>query len=161
LRVYPYVFRQVCSNGAIIAETIGSLVVEKEEFSQIETVLDSIREAVAVCCGPEVFAGNVRRMRDAQADAAINMLATIDWMRSRGHEELVSLVMEEFFRHRDHSRFGLANAVTAVARDQRDPDVRWDLEELGGSIACEIRPKSPSGHGPRSSGRTKKLVGVG
>jgi hypothetical protein len=34
------------------------------------------------------------------------------------------------------------NAVTSVARDTRDPETRWRLEELGGAIAARL-PRAP------------------
>jgi hypothetical protein len=38
--------------------------------------------------------------------------------------------------------FGFMNAVTAVARDTRDPETRWRLEELGGAVPL-VRPTRP------------------
>jgi hypothetical protein len=35
------------------------------------------------------------------------------------------------------------NAVTSVARDTRDPELRWRLEELGGGVPIAVRPRSP------------------
>jgi hypothetical protein len=43
----------------------------------------------------------------------------------------------------DHTGFGLMNAVTSLARDTRDPDDRWRLEELGGGIGAAILPRQP------------------
>ena len=160
LRVYPYVFRQVCSNGAIIAETLGSLAVEEPEYSDPQTVLASIREAVVACCSPDVFAGNVRRMRDAAADRAITMLPVIARWGTSAHSDILTLILEEFFRQSDRSRLALANAVTAVARETSEPSLRWDLEELGGGIACGILPRAPSGRGRARARRSKRLVGV-
>jgi hypothetical protein len=34
----------------------------------------------------------------------------------------------------DRSAFGLLNAVTSVARETRDPETRWRLEELAGGM---------------------------
>jgi hypothetical protein len=36
------------------------------------------------------------------------------------------------------------NAVTSLARDSRDPDDRWRLEELGGGIGARLRPQKPA-----------------
>jgi hypothetical protein len=41
--------------------------------------------------------------------------------------------------------FGLVNAVTSVARDQKDPQVRWRLEELGGGILAMRFPSDKLG----------------
>jgi hypothetical protein len=48
--------------------------------------------------------------------------------------EIITAVMDRFFAGPDQSRFGLVNAVTSVARDTRDPELRWQLEEFGGGI---------------------------
>jgi hypothetical protein len=32
-------------------------------------------------------------------------------------------------------------AITSVARDSRDPDLRWELEELGGGVAAATSPQ--------------------
>jgi hypothetical protein len=160
IRVYPYVFRKVCSNGAIIAQTLGSMVIEEPVTMEPEEVLASVREAVGVCCSAESFEGNVRRMRDATADQAITMLSLVSRMTGLGRTDLLALIMEQFFREGDQSRFGLANAVTATARDTRDPELRWNLEELGGGIACGILPRTPSDHGRAARARSDELVGV-
>jgi hypothetical protein len=161
IRVYPYVFREVCSNGAIIAQTLGSTVVDAAETIEPEEVLASVREAVGVCCSAELFAGNVRQMRDATADQAITMLSLISRMTGLGRTDLLALIMEQFFREGDQTRFGLANAVTAVARETPDPELRWNLEELGGGIACGILPRTPSDRGRAARARSDELVGVG
>ena len=50
------------------------------------------------------------------------------------------MVVERYFLGEDRSRYGLMNAVTAVARDTRDPEIRWGLEEFGGGLAVGCRP---------------------
>jgi hypothetical protein len=44
----------------------------------------------------------------------------------------------------DRTAFGLMNAVTSIARDQDDPEVRWQLEKLGGGVPAmnfpHVRP---------------------
>ena len=43
------------------------------------------------------------------------------------------------------------NAVTATARDTRDPDLRWRLEEFGGGIPALLKPTgaAPATRPPR------------
>jgi hypothetical protein len=36
------------------------------------------------------------------------------------------------------------NAVTSVARDTRDPEARWTLETIGGSMPAGLRTLPPS-----------------
>ena len=44
-------------------------------------------------------------------------------------------VLSQYRKEGDPSRFGLAQAITAVARDVQDPELKWDLEKLGGAVA--------------------------
>ena len=46
----------------------------------------------------------------------------------------------QFMREKDRSPIGLMNAVTSLARDTRDPDLRWRLEEFGGGVLARLAP---------------------
>jgi hypothetical protein len=52
---------------------------------------------------------------------------------------MVRDILRRYEQGQDRSRFGLMNAVTSAARDTRDPELRWGLEELGGGIPA-LRP---------------------
>jgi hypothetical protein len=56
-------------------------------------------------------------------------------------------ILDRFTKGSDRSRFGLMNAVTSLARDTRDPELRWRLEELGGAIPAGRVPSPKSGGG--------------
>ena len=61
--------------------------------------------------------------------------------------QLLDSIRGRYTASRDRSRFGLMNAVTSVARDTRDPELRWRLEELGGGIPVtdlDARPRLSS-----------------
>jgi hypothetical protein len=47
--------------------------------------------------------------------------------------DLMTGVLSQYRKEGDRSRFGLAQAITAVARDIQDPELKWDLEKLGGA----------------------------
>jgi len=145
--LHPYVFRQVCRNGAIMAHALRSqhlTDLDLQDFWDFESVL---REAIQACCADEVFATSVREFRSAtevQADLALNLLSLLSRSGLQNTSGLLGQIMDQFFREPAQTRFGLTNAVTAVARDTRDPDTRWRLEELGGAIAASIKPTPPS-----------------
>jgi hypothetical protein len=44
------------------------------------------------------------------------------------------MIGERFGQEGDPTMYGLVNAVTSVARDTSDPDLRWKLEEAGGLL---------------------------
>lgn len=161
--VFPYVFRQVCQNGAILSQTIASRALNDLRLVSPESALDAIRKCVASCTSLEVFASNVERMTAAshrEVDAAIAMMAFASSHGLARSEELLRMVMRQFLQDGDRSQFGLANAFTAVARDTRDPDDKWDLEEFGGGLAISSGPLMPD-RGGRRARRAASVVGDG
>ena len=50
------------------------------------------------------------------------------------HGDLMTGVLSQYRKAGDRSRFGLAQAITTVARDVQDPELKWDLEKLGGAV---------------------------
>ncbi|HEX4606995.1 MAG TPA: hypothetical protein VH092_02200, partial [Urbifossiella sp.] len=63
--VHPYVFRQVCSNGCIVATAIETRHVELGDFPSVEEAEEAVREAIQLCAAPEAFADAAGRMRSA------------------------------------------------------------------------------------------------
>jgi hypothetical protein len=168
--VHPYLFRLVCKNGAIMAQSIGTMHLEGLHVQDTCDALRTVSEAVGACCAPEVFAGSVERVRSA-ADSPIDVALTLMPLMKRltalrpmpaGAEatDLMKTILDHLFRDGDRSRFGLANAITATAREIRDPDLRWELEEYGGAIAVDaVRPLP--GHGGLAAARGGRSVLVG
>jgi hypothetical protein len=150
--VHPYVYRQVCRNGAIAARTIQTCGVELVDPDEPPDVVDNIlwqlREAVTACCEPDLFLKTVRQWRSARdryVDHAITLLPFVRGRRSTLERSLVDLIFREFEREGDHSVYGLMNAVTATARRTADPEKKWNLEELGGGIPALVQPKLTPG----------------
>lgn len=145
VHVHPYTFRQVCRNGAIMAQATGTRRIRRVSFSapteEIEQVLADVREAVRACASDEAFAAAADQMRSAtevDADFALNLLPLL----GRGSSlsaEVLAMIWARFDDDPDRSAFGVINAVTATARDTSDPEMRWRLEELGGGIPARLR----------------------
>jgi hypothetical protein len=164
VRIHPYVFRQVCRNGAISAESVQTRIVAREDAFD---VLPQVRDAVRECCGDEAFAlatSQMRAARDAEADLSLNLMPMLSKLPRADAKRIVDDILGRFRRDKDRSQFGLMNAVTATARDTRDPELRWRLEELGGGIAARLRPGARPGGGeavaPKRSAQPDQLVGV-
>jgi hypothetical protein len=155
LLVHPFVFRKVCSNGAIWAHSTDSFQVERADFAasheRVEAAMDRFRDALAACDGGDSFQQAVGDMRVAanvpgDVDKLLNVMPMLAIGRGLVPRELVARFIERHVRDRDPSLFGLMNAVTSVARDTRDPEMRWRLEELGGGVPALVRPvPMPSG----------------
>jgi hypothetical protein len=144
--VHPYVFRQVCQNGAIIAHAAESRLIECADFHfDPETELvAALREAVRCCCADEAFETATAEMRSSvrsKIDFALTIMPTLSRLPSEVAAELLTAITDRYLEGRDPSRFGAVNAVTSVARDTSDPDVRWQLEEIGGGFLAEIHAR--------------------
>lgn len=155
--VHPYLFRQVCRNGAIMAQAIQTEHLDGLNYFSDADACDKVRMAIQGCCVEEAFQASAKQMRTAQeseADFFLNLLPMLSRFRPENPELIVNQIMARFMAGRDTSRFGLTNAITSLARDTRDPEMRWRLEELGGGIPVARMPRlSPN----RSAG---SLLGV-
>jgi hypothetical protein len=158
--VHPYAFRQLCSNGAILARTLQTVHLDDVGTLEPDEALEAVREAVRACSTAEAFVPVAERMREAsraQADLALTLIPFLSRLNLRGSSNILTRILERFFEDRDTTRFGLMNAVTSVARDTRDPEVRWRLEELGGDVAWLEGPQQERGEGA-SGHRDRVLV---
>jgi hypothetical protein len=163
--VHPYVFRLVCSNGAIMAQATQTRRISRDDwFVQPNAEGDlptTLRTAITCSCEPAAFTTAVQQMRTAQERAVDIVLTLAGFLarHSRGlPDSLVSEIFRRYDRAADQSAYGFMNAVTSVARDTRDPDLRWRLEELGGGIpALQARPASMP---PRTRARVRTPVEV-
>lgn len=118
--IYPYTFRLVCRNGAIIARTLDVRQLEEIESRKRAEVLQSVREVAAACCSRKAFGENIDLMRvgcDVEADVELMLLVFESSARSPRFREATARAERMFHRADDRSWFGLANALTAVARD--------------------------------------------
>jgi hypothetical protein len=144
--LHPYVFRLVCKNGAIRAHAIESRHIDLSETLLPEVAAESLREAVRDCCMREAFTAGIDEARTAirsSADLALEMLPILMHMNQSVQPRVFREILSRFMGEADRSRFGLMNAVTSVARDTRDQDTRWRLEELGGGVPV-LRPTGPA-----------------
>ena len=145
IRVHPFTFREVCRNGAIMAQTIDTRRIRRVEFDAppfvVTEVLSEVRESVRECSAPEVFssvAGQLHTAANTAADLAIHLLPMLARFPQHDVARILTDIMGEYTSEGDDSVFGLMNAVTSVAREEPDPEVRWDLEELGGGIPAMV-----------------------
>ena len=147
LWLHPYLFRQVCRNGAVAAQSLESLHLERLELYTPEVAMSLFRDAIADCAEEHVFTqslGSVRSAAGAELDHFLNLLPHISALQQGGMGRFVAEILSRFSAERDRTQFGFMNAVTSVARDTSDPDARWRLEEFGGGIGAGLLPRRPS-----------------
>jgi hypothetical protein len=142
--VYPYVFRLVCKNGAIMAHATGGREIPNLDTVPAFEAVSLVNEAIESCCERNAFGTAAEQMRTAAqqpVNAMLTMMPFLARVSSLG-PELARQVLERFFKEGDRTRYGFMNAVTSVARDTREHETRWRLEELGGQIAV-MQPAEP------------------
>jgi hypothetical protein len=145
--VHPYVFRLVCRNGAVRSHALQTRHIVFEEFALPDEAAGAVRAAVRECLEPEAFADGAQEMRTArekEADLALDLLPRLAGLPPHTKAFLMRQILERFSSEDDRSRFGLMNAVTSLARDTSDPELRWRLEELGGAIPALRTPRRPT-----------------
>jgi len=152
--VYPYTIRLVCSNGAIAAHALEGRRVARVESSgmiapsyEATVASAAIRDAVRVCATPDAFAAVTSGLRSAAetgADVALHLLPFLTHLPRHAVESALPYILRRFEEGPDRSAFGLLNAVTSVARDTTDPETRWQLESLGGSMPARLLPQRPT-----------------
>ena len=144
VRVQPYVLRHVCTNGLIVGISQRTWVVGLAGAKLDESALDDVRCAIKACCDEQEFRDQIQLFRVATTDQILTSMELLSRMQDLSglpdpvREQIVSLVHDEFDREDDRTRYGLMNAVTAVARETRDPDLRWKLEEVGAAIGMAL-----------------------
>jgi hypothetical protein len=142
--VYPYVFRLVCKNGAIMAHAAEGREIPNLDSVPTFEAVSLVREAIESCCEGNAFATAAGQMRTAAqhpVDVFLNMMPFLSRLSSLD-PGLARQVFERFFHENDRTRYGFMNAVTSAARDTQDHMRRWRLEELGGQIAL-TQPTEP------------------
>lgn len=146
--VHLYTFREVCKNGMIMSEshdTKRMLRLPKDEFSSDSKYLclSELREMLFACATPEIFSQNMnvmRRLRNESVDTGLNIVAQLQQDLGDFAADVLEMVLSELFKEEDMTLYGVANAITAVARETSDPQTKWDLEELGGGIGAKLFP---------------------
>jgi hypothetical protein len=174
IHICQYTVRQVCKNGAIITHTAHSRRIHRVGFEassdDIAEVTHELRDAIHACSTIEALSTILDQMRTAtlqRARRVSDSLGNLPQVPRRRVKELRNRISSAFAREQDRSVFGLMNAITEVARDEPNGEVRWRLEELGGAVLSGLSstPK-PSGtvalspvrmHSPAGEGRREIL----
>jgi hypothetical protein len=144
--VHPYIYRKVCTNGAIAAQVTGTREIRRVEFASatefVDAAIEEIRLTLRQCAEPVVFEKATKDMelaRDRVAQAMITVLPMLESIPADHREHIIAMVGHELENANDDTYYGVMNAITAVARDTTDPETKWQLEELGGSIPALAR----------------------
>lgn len=147
--VHPYLYRRVCINGAVVAQAVATKhETNTEHVSPVEMEI-RLREAVRTCIDEQDFEGYVEKMKRARfwfPDPRLTLMPHLSQIPADQASQILEDVHRRFTNDADESRYGLINAITSLARDTRNPELRWSLESVGGALIATTKP-APSGAG--------------
>src|SRR5215469_2756577 len=101
--VYPYVFRLVCKNGAIMAHAAEGREIPNLGSVPVFEAVSLVSEAVESCCARKAFATAAAQMRTAAqqpVDALLNMMPFLASVSSLA-PEFARQIVERFSREND------------------------------------------------------------
>jgi len=144
--VHPYTFREICRNGAIRAHAKETRTIHRvaseSSGEEVASIFMAIREAVRACADPEAFRGATSELFASMLRTTEQAIELMPQLVSVGLDPtMIARIYDTFTQGGDLSSYGLMNAVTAVARDEPDPVLRWRLEELGGAVPARLSPE--------------------
>jgi len=153
-----YTLRRICTNGLMMrnhgfAREIRRVESPADDYA-VQCVLAEISEAIAEFASPEHRTFVAQRMRAARG-MSLEGLPHLEALRNRlravAGESVFRGIGRRFRSNGDSSLFGLVNAITATARDEADPGLKWRLEELGGEILTLVSVSDPTERASRET----------
>lgn len=145
--VAPYFFRLICKNGAVLSQTLQARHIALSELSGRAEAEYAIGKAIRDCCNDESFvkaADQLRAAHEQPIDEAALRASLSARIAPPVGTALLGLIRGQLIQQGARTRFVLINAVTAVARDLPNPDLRWRLEEFGGGLLVVEIPPPPT-----------------
>lgn len=149
IRIHPYIFRPADRHGSIMAKPDGLKRLRRVESDASSQTLGrlkkGLRKQVQASASEDTLTTITTQLRTAslsKVDIALQMSTVISRIPRSHSSLLLSQILSEFHEDEDSSVYALMNAVASVARDEDDPAVKWDLEELAGSVPA-LMPIDP------------------
>lgn len=153
LKVEPFIYRLVCLNGMTMQSALRRYHVGKKNQSLDDTVMEvlsdrtrqltdaafwhQVRDVVSSAFSKDIFEENVQRLRDASEQKLTgNPAKAVEEITERFSlpSGLGGDILRNLIEGADLTRWGIANAVTAVANDYPDYETASELERVGGQI---------------------------
>jgi len=140
ISVHPYTLRKICTNGTISAHGTHSGRLARAYGTRFGKagLTAALRGTIGDCCTVTAFLETAAQMKSAlllEVDEKMYMEPDLMHVSAPARQRLAGELVIKFLGLKDRSLFALINVVTAVARDEPDPALRWGLEVLGGALA--------------------------
>ena len=157
LRVEPFLYRLVCSNGMIGQDKltrvhlggelkgIEGLLQEDTIQAHQEATSMIVRDVIDGVFAPDKLNSWIEEIRTGTRVQIDKPTEAVTWaVKNFGiPKSLETSILDEFIKGSGSSQWDLANAVTAVAREVEDEQVQVELERTGGDLAIANLGNSP------------------
>ena len=147
LRVEPFILRQVCSNGLIASQALRKIHLGRQmeggeiwsdETKELEdkALWAKVRDVIRATFDKQIFESWVEKLRESteivieKPIKAVNNIAKLIGLSEEKKNQLLMHFSE-------HTKYGLVNAVTTLARESESIDEQIRLEEFGGKLLEE------------------------
>jgi hypothetical protein len=146
LRVEPFILRKVCRNGLILKHSLKKIHLGRQtletdfmawsdETRKLEdkALWSKVRDVIRATFDKQVFQGWVKRLRESVwvgIEKPIEAVNNIVRHLNLSEEQRSQLLMH----FSEHTKYGLINAITRLARDRGNVDEQIRLEEFGGRL---------------------------
>lgn len=155
LRIEPAVKKYLCTNLLISAESsmrkyhigrqadvehVRELLSDEAKHADDKAVWLAVRDVVRGAANPAVFAATVAKMKAAAETPmgveAADIPAVVEVLTKRMAlpERSAKSILTHLIEGGDLSKWGMVNAVTRSAEDEKDYEVSTDLERAGGKV---------------------------
>lgn len=147
--VQPFVLRLKCSNGLVVEQGysrvhLGSRKEEGEfRFSsqtiglENKAIWSAVSDVIRNTFDPAEFDRVVQMLKgNAETEIKAPIQAVDNVIIETGiSDEQKQAILENLIADKDHTQWGMVNAITATARGIKDPDLQVELETKAGEIA--------------------------
>jgi hypothetical protein len=163
VEVVPYVFRQVCSNGALWAHSAAAFSLRIDDATTEAEIADFVASSTDTAASTATFRSCLEEVRTGlhtRTDMAISTLSILKTLGSEFEGVVLEMLLRGLPRDDRGTRYDAMNVVTAAAREVPDPELKWRMESLATRllIGADIERKAlPS---LRERRRDLELAGV-
>jgi len=142
-RVEPFILRLVCENGLIVKQVLRRIHLGRQmdeglwsrETMELEdrVLFLKVRDVIRATFDRQVFKRWVSKLKESTEIEIENPVETaknvakLTGLTEEQEKELLAYFTE-------HTKYGLINAITTLAREMKNVDERIKLEEFGGRI---------------------------
>ncbi len=145
-RVETFILRKICSNGLIGEHSLKKVHLGKQtmEIGEIDwsdetreledkALWAKARDIIRLTFDSSIFSSWVKKMRESTEIAiekptkAVNNIARLASLNEEQRDDLLAYFSE-------HTKYGLVNAVTSLARETKNADEQIRLEGFGGKL---------------------------